>query len=243
MVVFIGRSIEQASNTAEKLNILGFQTHVDPLFERVVLDAQWVDLPYTHIIFTSQNAVLSYCDSHFPKHIPCITVGSKTKAIAEQNGFAVIHNAQGAVKDIIHYIDAHCQNALLLYPTTEDAKADLELYLQRTDIHYHKLLLYKMRAYSSLSKEGLVLFKKKEIEYVCFYSQKSAETFFEILSSHKLFAYLGNIVFLCLYSPVENSIPSQFRAQIIVTKTPDESSLFDMLQKLAKNRNISIHKK
>ena len=245
MVIFIGRSIEQAVNTSKKLDALGFVTHIDPLLKRSVIDVQWTDLPYTHIIFTSQNAILSYCDSHFPKHIPCIVVGDKTKYIAQQNGLHILHNAQGSVQDIISYIDSYCQNPFILYPTTEDARTDLEAYFLQRNIQYKKMLLYKMLAKHRFSSQTINLFRRKEIHFVLLYSQKFTDLFFDLIHSEMLASYLQDVQFLCLYSPDESKdkskIPQPLQNQFFTAKMPDESSLFDMLQKLAKNRHISIH--
>lgn len=236
MRIFVSRAIEQAMNTQKKLTDLGFEVHLDPIIKRNLLPAEYQDLAYTHIIFTSQNAVLSYCDHAFPKNIPCFTVGDKTAQLAEEKGFQVAYNAQGTIDDLIAYIQETNQDYSFLYPTADNAKPNLDEFLSQHKITYNRINIYDMEKKKHLSDETIKLFQAQALDCVLLYSTESMKHLFALLEQHNLLKSLETVNFIAIHFSLSEAVPQRFQKNFYYAQDPTEGSLFDIVKKLAKNR-------
>lgn len=237
MRIFIGRALKQSLETESKLHELGFETHIFPLKKLQPLQNTFPEDHFDCVIFTSQNAVEAYKQLNYAKSLPAFVVGNKTAKACEELGIKVQHNADGTIQDLIALIDtdSDLQNASYFYPTTANAKTDLENYFLEKNIHFVRQNIYKLQPVEMFDAKTVSFFQEGQIGQVLLYSDDFARHFFSLAYTANLYVFLEKVQFICISSSVAQKIPSEFSKNILIAKHTNEASMFDMLKKLAKN--------
>lgn len=144
-------------------------------------------LEYTHIIFTSKNAVNIFMDAlHFYGYSKrCLqgkeylVIGSSTASALKKIGISHMHLAkketQEGVMDLLDLLDL--ENAYIFYPRSSRARPTLSYYLRVRQLRHQICDLYDTKA-ASLSELPVL----NEFDEVVFTSPSTVEAFFESFS-------------------------------------------------------------
>ena len=122
--ILVTRSEPGASETAQRLEALGYAPIVEPLFAIAPID---VVLPaFDALAFTSANGVRRLAALSSRRDAPVFCVGARTAEAAREAGFASVSSADG---DVIALCDLILKQlpvgARLLHAGNEDSRGDL----------------------------------------------------------------------------------------------------------------------
>jgi uroporphyrinogen-III synthase len=122
--VLVTRSEPGASETAQRLSVLGHVPIVEPLFRIDPID---VALPaFDALAFTSANGVRIFAKLSKRRDVPVFCVGGRTAGEARELGFGQVQSAEGDVKDLIALIAGSLPpGTRLLHSGNEGSLGDL----------------------------------------------------------------------------------------------------------------------
>jgi uroporphyrinogen-III synthase len=141
--ILVTRSQPGADETARRLEALGYQPVVEPLFGLEHLPAvlpQQLDA----LAFTSANGVRAFARIDPRRDLPAFVVGGRTAGAAREAGFTEIVSAEGDVTALVALIRARlAAGSRLLHAANEDAVGDLAGGLRAAGIDTGFVPLYR----------------------------------------------------------------------------------------------------
>ena len=192
------------------------------------------------IIFTSSNAVdltKNYLKS-FSNKVFC--VGKDTKKTCFKNNIKNVFSSNGNVVDLIKLITKKTKNKSnrLVYISAKQTAVNLPLILKSKKFKVKKIVVYESKKIKFLKKNILNLIKLNKLNFVTFFSKKTANTFNQLVSKYKLEEYLVNIQCISLSKEIEKIIKKNTFRKSYVCNSPDREGflkLINLLNKKIKN--------
>jgi len=181
--VLITRSEEQAKPFLEKLSNLGFRIILFPLIEIKAINsnqliAQFNQLNYDWIIFTSTNAVKYFFQLISPKLISCkiAVVGDKTKMAIKNLGLRVDFTPSKYTSKNLGEEISIKNNDTILIPRSAIAKDNMLESLRVKGASVYPISIYKNSPINYSIKEIETIFSQK-IDYITFTSSSIVKAF------------------------------------------------------------------
>ncbi|MCC3861870.1 uroporphyrinogen-III synthase [Pseudemcibacter aquimaris] len=230
---FLLTRTERDSNALKnKLAKYGHDAVISPLMEIKPLDHPKIHLDgYQALIFTSRNAVKIFTEQYGAPNILVLTVGDKTAECAKQAGFNAVKSANGDVEklasDIIMLLNP--KNGPLLYLSAQHVSKDLGQLLEKDNFYVNEIKVYEAVSKNTLSDKALNDIKSGAIDYIPFYSSRSALIFIETIKKAGLTDNLNGISALCMSSDIAKSISSVSWNDILIADQPDEEALLRLI--------------
>jgi len=200
--IVLTRPHEKSLELAKALkNELNKKTLISPMLE-IKLTSQKVENinNYSALIFTSANAVRSFCKLNKNRTIPVYNVGLVTHKLLEEEGFETIHTVQNSVRELPSILSKNTYDDPLLYCRGDIVTHDLKDLIKTANIV--ELILYQSKKNQDFSKETEACFINSEVSEVIFFSKRTIEAFYSIIQKHpKHMEILKGITrtrFLCL---------------------------------------------
>jgi len=186
---------------------------------------------YQAILFTSSNGVRAFEMSSSIRDNNVFTVGDKSAEKAKNAGFHHVTSANGDLRKLSDTINDQLNpdNGSLLYICGKHQSGDLKQTLNRHNFIVDKYEIYEMIAASYLSEQTQDSLKKQEIDYIPFYSVRSAHIFIELIKKAELQYTLSTISALCLSPAIEKVIETLKWKNIMTSETPDQYTLFKLI--------------
>lgn len=188
--IIVTRAEPGASETAERLNALGYKVlRVPALFLQDDADA---DLPaaskLSGLVFTSANGVRTYASRRDDRNVAAWCVGPATAAAAKQAGFSTVHESAGNAIDLAQFIAAKAipSDAPLLHVANAAAAGNLKRDLEKLGFSVEFVALYQMRPVTDLPQGVLDLIKRNEPALILIHSAKAAAAFASALGGQTL---------------------------------------------------------
>ncbi|MDJ0612595.1 MAG: uroporphyrinogen-III synthase [Rhizobiaceae bacterium] len=238
MRVLVTRAEPAASRTRHKLEKLGHEPYVLPIFELKDLGGVLPDYPYDGIIFTSANAVEVLLRRNWRNHNPdtvAYCVGKRTEEAAEQIGFSrTIAASGGGAALVLEFEKLNLpENQRFLYPTTPDRSFDMQLALQKKGYSVDLVELYQTRKCNRAGQElsGAIDWCKDGA--VLAYSARSAEYLSELLSSLNDLSSISSISLIGISKTATNIMLKYPWRDVYVSSNPSEDDMLILLQSLA----------
>jgi uroporphyrinogen-III synthase len=140
--VLVTRSEPGASETGERLAVLGLKPIVEPVFAIEPIDAA---LPaFDALAFTSANGVREFARRERRRDAPAFCVGGRTAEAAREAGFASVKSADGDVWTLARLILGELPaGQKLLHSGNEDSVGDLVGQLRTRDIAASFIATYR----------------------------------------------------------------------------------------------------
>ncbi len=178
--VLITRAQPAASDTAEKLQLLGYEPILSP-----VLETQWLgqekglDLAGVDaLIFTSARGVRGFTDISDKRDIPAWCVGEVTAGAALEEGLCAVQNADGNADDLFELISARAAKGThFLHMGNEAAAGDLAVRLSMAGFPTRFTALYRMKCAQKLSHQARRFIQSGKALSVLIHSAKGADCF------------------------------------------------------------------
>ena len=226
------RPIVDSEIVARQLHEKDHIAYIDPLIFIESLKNISIKLSdYGALIFTSPNAVRSYCQSNLDRNIKVFAVGAKTTKLAKERDFIDVIDAGGDVIKLSNTIKNHLSPRIkpLLYLCGKHVSGDLKGALETVGFTIDKKEIYQAIEAKNLSEETKANIKNGRIEHIPFYSKRSALIFIELAKKAKLVNYLTNITALCLSPSIETVAVSVNWKKIMTARNPNQTSLFKLI--------------
>ena len=160
---------------------------------------------YNAFIFTSANAIRNLNLINSNKNMICFCVGSITEKIVRQAGYNNTISAGGtvnALKNIILNSDKVDKKTLMAYFCGDNISSNLDYELKREGLQIDKIINYTSKKITDLNEENNKIITNHPPDIIFIYSQRSAESFVQIVKKYALNGLMTESRVLCISEKV-----------------------------------------
>lgn len=232
MRFLLSRPIVESEPLAKALAI----KNIDSVIEPVLILKYLAKIPlklnrFQALIFTSPNGIRAYNHHYKADDINVYCVGNKTSKMASDIGFKNVFSADGDLKKLSGIIknSLNPENGPLLYLSGKHISGDLKAALEKIGFSVEKKEIYHMVALKNLSDKTKFQLENNNIDYIPFYSSRSALIFIELIKKANAEKYLRRIRALCLSPAIADVIKILNWQEIIIADKPTQ---YNLLQKI-----------
>lgn len=226
------RPIEESSTLAKKLAIKGHQALASPVLSIKPADKKNITFsPYQGLVFTSTAAIRVFKDHYGTSKIKIFVVGHKTAKQAKILGFDNILCADGDVEKLAQLIKSSTDatKGPLLYLSAEHISKDLNELLKNEGFQIDRAIIYHAEEQPMLNEHSKNALKNNEIDYIPFYSSRSALIFKAMIKQKNMTETLNKITALSLSANIEKNLSDLPWKKILVAPKPTEDELFKLV--------------
>ncbi len=187
---------------------------------------------YDGLIFTSANAVRFLKLKNDDKNIKCFCVGSLTERSLRLKGFNNTVAASGtvnALKNLIINSEKNIKN--LAYLCGDVISYELDKELKKEGLKVRKIINYISTKITDLNKESIDLIKKYPPNITFIYSQRSAESFDEIIRKYSLAELMTHCKVMCISKKIEDFLKSKDWKKTEIFNPGEELIKIDQIKK------------
>lgn len=246
MSILVTRPHPDNEATADNLRARGHAVLLAPALklEPVAFQGE-SDVSYDAVLVTSANAiralVLQLPDLGLLQ-LPLFAVGEHTAAAAREAGFAEVIVAGGDAASLRDKVMQSARDKVLkkksalLYLAGADLSRDLGGELGAEGFRVVTRTTYRMAPVKHLPREVCEGFAAHGIEAVLHYSRRSARAFLDAARDEGVEISALAIPHCCLSEAVAGVLREAGASQVLVAATPDETALFDSLERALRTR-------
>ena len=234
------RSVKQSNELKKNINLKNFNFLNCPMLKikpikltkNQIKEIKVADA----IIFSSANAVnisRNYLNS-FSNKVFC--VGDDTKAACLKNNIKNVFSSDGNVNDLINLIIKKIKNRekKLVYISAKQTAANLPLILKSKKFNIKKIVIYESEKIKKIQKSILDLIRSNKLNFVTFFSKKTAIAFNQLVLKYKLKKYLMNMECISLSSTIEKIVKKNNFKKYYICSNPDRKSFLKLINFLHK---------
>ncbi|WP_448028744.1 uroporphyrinogen-III synthase [Bradyrhizobium liaoningense] len=246
MSILVTRPHPDNEATAEGLRARGHAVLLAPAlkFEPVAFHDE-SEAPYGAVLVTSANAIRAIAPQ-LPElgllELPLFAVGEHTAAAAREAGFAEVIVAGGDAASLRDKVVQSARGKVLkkkstlLYLAGADLSRDLGDELGAEGFRVVTQTAYRMAPVKHLPREVCEGFAAHGVEAVLHYSRRSARAFLDAARDEGVEISALAIPHCCLSETVASVLRDAGASQVLVAATPNESALFDTLERALRTR-------
>ena len=216
---------------AARLGMMGYQTQIEPMLTIEPTGKAVPELDgYKALIFTSANGVRAFAACSRRRDLPAYAVGAGTGAALQQSGFVDIRSSDGNAKELAGLIgETVPRGARLLHLSGRAIAQDLKALLASSGIEADRVILYDAVPANRLSQGLVASLYARTIEYVLFFSPRTAGIFGTLAVQQGLSDAVRYSSALCL-SPAVAEIAARLPWRHIGTaRQPTTEALIQLL--------------
>lgn len=241
MRVLITRPESRAGKTAAKLKELGHEVARLPLFtpvhDRAAAEAA-VATPHASIAVTSPEAMRGLAELGFAlaPHLgtKVFAVGKATAHTARAAGFRNVEASIGGGPELAslvinYYAAAGHPSQPILYLAGEKRMGRFEKLLAENDLECVVAETYRMEPIPYSMEEQQAMLVDVKADAVFFFSREAANAFFALDVFRQSREAIRKTLFLCLSRNIAEAVPEELQNSAVVSDTPDEDELIDLL--------------
>ena len=180
------------------------------------------------VLFTSRNGVRSFSRVSARRNIPVFAVGDSTSDLAKDIGFEVVESASGNSTDLVKLVTEKLSpgRGQLLHITGRTVAGDLSGSLSAGGFKVVRRTLYEAKPVSVLSEKASAAIKNQEIDYVLFFSPRTAVLFTKLVAEAGLTSNCRNLEAICLSEAVAAELsPNEWKVRRIAYEPTTDSLL------------------
>ena len=206
MNILITRPLIDSEDLMGKLFSLGHKIVHIPTLKISASNANPVDAKkYDAFIFTSANAIRNLKLDNQDTNKICFCVGSITEKIVRLKGYNNTISAGGtvnALKNIILNSDQIDKKKSIAYFCGDYISSNLDKELKNEGFQVDKIINYTSEKITELNEENNKIIKNHPPDIIFIYSQRSAESFIEIVKKYSLNGVMTESRVLCISEKV-----------------------------------------
>ena len=206
MNILITRPLIDSEDLMGKLFSLGHKIVHIPTLKISAYNANPVDAKkYDAFIFTSANAIRNLKLDNQDTNKICFCVGSITEKIVRLKGYNNTISAGGtvnALKNIILNSDQIDKKKSIAYFCGDYISSNLDKELKNEGFQVDKIINYTSEKITELNEENNKIIKNHPPDIIFIYSQRSAESFIEIVKNYSLNGLMTESRVLCISEKV-----------------------------------------
>ncbi|MBP0111429.1 uroporphyrinogen-III synthase [Bradyrhizobium vignae] len=246
MSILVTRPHPDNETTAVNLRARGHLVLLAPAlkFEPVAFLGE-SEAPYGAVLVTSANAIRAVAAQLRDLgllELPLFAVGEHTAAAAREAGFVEVIVAGGDAASLREKVMQSARDKVLkkksalLYLAGADLSRDLGGELVAEGFRVVTQTTYRMVPVKHLPREVCEGFAAHGIEAVLHYSRRSARAFLDAARDEGVEISALAIPHCCLSDTVAGVLRDAGASQVLVAATPDETALFDTLERALRTR-------
>lgn len=222
--ILITRPEEDALQTVELLKEKNYNVICEPFLEVTIHKDSLGNLEkYSGLVFTSKNAVRSFCNNSNHRSLPVWVVGDATASVASKYGFKDIRSASGNVRSLQNILTREFFENPLLYVRGEYVSSEFK------DINLEEKILYRTGIKEKISYDVLEDLTGGRVHVALFFSTRTAQAFVKAMDNEVLKNALKHTKALCLGESMVESLSVLPWKAINVAKKPNQKSLIELL--------------
>ena len=206
MNILITRPLIDSEDLMGKLFSLGHKIVHIPTLKISAASVSSVDVKkYDAFIFTSANAIRNLKLNNRDTNKICFCVGSITEKIVRQKGYNNTISAGGtvnALKNIILNSDQIDKKKSIAYFCGDYISSNLDIELKNEGLQIDKIINYTSEKITDLNEENNKIIKNHPPDIIFIYSERSAESFIEIVKKYSLNSLMTESRVLCISEKV-----------------------------------------
>jgi len=206
MNILITRPLIDSEDLMGKLFSLGHKIVHIPTLKISATNVSSVDAKkYDAFIFTSANAIRNLKLDNQDTNKICFCVGSITEKIVRLKGYNNTVSAGGtvnALKNIILNSDQIDKKKSIAYFCGDNISSNLDKELKTEGFQVDKIINYTSKKITDLNEENNRIIKNHPPDIIFIYSQRSAESFIEIVKKYSLNGLMTESRVLCISEKV-----------------------------------------
>jgi len=206
MNILITRPLIDTEDLMGKLFSLGHKIVHIPTLKISASNVSSVDAKkYDAFIFTSANAIRNLKLDNQDTNKICFCVGSITEKIVRLKGYNNTISAGGtvnALKNIILNSDQIDKKKSIAYFCGDYISSNLDKELKNEGFQVDKIINYTSEKITELNEENNKIIKNHPPDIIFIYSQRSAESFIEIVKKYSLNGLMTESRVLCISEKV-----------------------------------------
>jgi len=206
MNILITRPLIDSEDLMGKLFSLGHKIVHIPTLKISAANVSSVDAKkYDAFIFTSANAIRNLKLDNQDTNKICFCVGSITEKIVRLKGYNNTISAGGtvnALKNIILNSDQIDKKKSIAYFCGDYISSNLDKELKNEGFQVDKIINYTSEKITELNEENNKIIKNHPPDIIFIYSQRSAESFIEIVKKYSLNGLMTESRVLCISEKV-----------------------------------------
>ena len=240
LTFLLTRSMKQSNELKKNINLKNFNFLNCPMLKIKPIKltkSQIKEIKVADaIIFSSANAVnisRNYLNS-FSNKVFC--VGDDTKAACLKNNIKNVSSSDGNINDLINLITKKIKDRSkkLVYISAKQTAVNLPLILKSKKIYVKKIVIYESKKIKTIQKPILDLIRLNKLNFVTFFSKKTAITFNQLILKYKLQRYLMNMECISLSNSIEQIAKKNNFKKYYVSSNPDRKSFLKLINFLYK---------
>ena len=206
MNILITRPLIDSEDLMGKLFSLGHKIVHIPTLKISAANVSLVDAKkYDAFIFTSANAIRNLKLDNQDTNKICFCVGSITEKIVRLKGYNNTISAGGtvnALKNIILNSNQIDKKKSIAYFCGDNISSNLDKELENEGFKVDKIINYTSEKITDLNEENNKIIKNHPPDIIFIYSQRSAESFIEIVKKYSLNGLMTESRVLCISEKV-----------------------------------------
>lgn len=222
----------ESGKLGRKLSDIGHSVVIDPLMSVKHIPVTNCDLnQYQALVFTSINGVRSFHNQFGALEKSIYVVGNKTANVAKTLGYTDIQSADSDAEKLVELLKNTLSpnDGSLLYLSANDVSHDLSELLSESPLKVDRRIIYDIIPAQTLRQISITALEKHTIDYIPFYSRRSALIFIDMINNNNLQNCLSSVTALCLSSNVAEVLNQTNWKRVMTAENPRESDLFNLI--------------
>ena len=231
--VMITRPKGPAKVLADRLSGLGYLPICEPLL-RIHLVPKQIDCTGVQaVVFTSANAVASFCKTNTEHEFTAFAVGHATASEARRNKFSVVYQGTKGAQALIDEILDKCSPKMgeILHVSGEEVKINIAAALQKFGFTARREVVYRAEPVKKFSGLGFGALRKETIDAVIFFSPRTGQTFANLIKNAQMEGVCRTLRAFCFSKPVAAELNCLAWKDVIIAREPSTDSLVAALRK------------
>lgn len=239
----VTRPREDAADLAAVLAARGIATVTEPLIQIRFRSEPLPDLAGAQaVLCTSANGVRALARLSAERLLPLLAVGDATAARARVEDFADVESAGGDVADLARLAKARLrpEGGRLVHVAGSAVSGDLAGDLQAAGFTVERLVLYEAAPAAALSADTARMLSSGLIDFVLFFSPRTAATFIRLADRAGVIDALGGIAALSISAAADAALGAvRFRDRRIAV-APNQPALLAALDGLLAEQRAEV---
>ena len=236
MLILLTRPLAQSQRTAEALKMRGHQTLLEPLLNIEPIEPDMAVEGFNAVLLSSAHGLPFLEQMVAPdarNTMPVLTTGKATAALAEKSGFSNTSHVEGSALELAAQAPdwlaslGLSTSSKLIYPSAEISAHDLQHLLAQKGIRCQQLAVYRAQPTIELSPDCVNALKSGAVDCVFLYSKRTADTFVELMSKHKI--PMSGMRCLVLSQAIFDNLPRELQCNAAYPPVPNEQELLKLV--------------
>jgi len=183
------------------------------------------------VLFTSRNGVRAFTRLSPRRDVAVFAVGDSTAMLARDNGFVHVESAHGDSADLARLAKERLDPAdgLLFHAAGVTIAGELVDTLNKAGFKTVRRALYEARPVDSLSEDTATALRDRTLDYILFFSPRTARIFRELVGEAGLGATCDSLIAICLSDAVAAEISDLTWKATSVATAPTTEALLTIL--------------